>query len=102
MIFSHLSILWLACKKTLLEFEKAFQHTLVSFAYIDFDLYDPTVAALKFLNKHLSVGGIICFDEACMDIFAGEGLALVKCLMMLQLLLLRCTRLHNQFNQLLG
>jgi hypothetical protein len=35
----------------------------ISFAYIDFDLYNPTVIALEYLHKHLSKGGCIVVDD---------------------------------------
>lgn len=35
----------------------------VCFAYIDFDLYEPVLTALTFLNKHLSKGGYIVVDD---------------------------------------
>lgn len=35
----------------------------VSFAFVDFDFYEPIQVALKFLNGVLSIGGIILVDE---------------------------------------
>lgn len=35
----------------------------VSFAYLDFDFYQPTFDSLKFLEKTLNVGGIIIVDD---------------------------------------
>ena len=35
----------------------------VSFAYLDFDFYQPTLDGLKFLEKSLSIGGIIIVDD---------------------------------------
>jgi len=35
----------------------------VCFAYVDFDLYSPTSVVLKFLDKHLSVGGFAVVDD---------------------------------------
>lgn len=35
----------------------------VCFAYMDFDFYNPTLIALKFLDKHLLSGGIAIVDD---------------------------------------
>ena len=35
----------------------------VSFAYLDFDFYQPTLDGLNYLNNVLSVGGIIIVDD---------------------------------------
>ena len=35
----------------------------VSFAYIDFDLYEPIMIALEYLGHHLSPGGIVIVDD---------------------------------------
>lgn len=61
---------------TIPKFDAEFQHTLVSFAYIDFDLYEPCKVALAFLASRLSPGGIVAFDEALLDFWPGEGIAL--------------------------
>jgi len=63
-------------RQTIPAFADAFPHAMVSLAYVDFDLYEPCQAALKFLGPRLSVGGIIAFDEALTDVFPGEGVAL--------------------------
>ena len=34
-----------------------------SLAYFDMDLYEPTLNALKSIDKHISVGGFIVFDQ---------------------------------------
>ncbi|MFP5303520.1 hypothetical protein R2R70_20290, partial [Cobetia sp. SIMBA_158] len=46
---------------TIPEYEKENPHSLISFAYLDFDLYEPTRAALKLLSDSISVGGVIVF-----------------------------------------
>lgn len=61
---------------TISEFEESNQHVMAAFAYIDFDLYEPCMAALKFLEKRLVPGGVIAFDEAFMNAWPGEGRAL--------------------------
>ncbi len=62
--------------ETIQTFAKENKDFLVSFAYIDFDLYEPCVAALQFLESTLVTGGIILFDEALIPDWPGESLAL--------------------------
>ena len=49
---------------------------LCSFAYLDFDLYEPTRLALSFLDDCIASGGVIVFDEACTAQWPGETLAM--------------------------
>jgi hypothetical protein len=62
--------------KTIDAFQKKNEHMMISMAYIDFDLYDPCKKALEFTDERLSVGGIIAMDEALMEEWPGEGIAL--------------------------
>jgi len=64
--------------KTIKIFEKKNPHILISLAYIDFDLYLPTKEALEFIDKRLSVGGLIVFDEAMTHEWQGEGKAMLE------------------------
>jgi hypothetical protein len=50
--------------------------TIVSLAIFDFDIYEPTKAALEAVKPHLCKGSILVFDELCDDIFPGETIAL--------------------------
>lgn len=61
---------------TIPSFTKQYPEALCSFAYIDFDLYKPTKAALSFLDTSLSIGGVIVFDEACDPDWPGETIAM--------------------------
>jgi hypothetical protein len=63
-------------RETIPAFSQAFPHTMVSFAYVDFDLYEPSRAALEFVGPRLSKGGVIVMDEALTEIWQGEGVAL--------------------------
>ena len=64
-----------ACQK-IPEFRDANKHTLLSFAYLDFDLYEPTKIALEFIDECTSIGGVIVFDQACTQEWPGETLAM--------------------------
>jgi hypothetical protein len=50
--------------------------TLISLAIFDFDIYQPTKAALEAVKPHLFKGSVLVFDELCDDIFPGETVAL--------------------------
>ena len=63
---------------TIPEFRKENLHRLISFAYVDFDLYEPTKIALEFLRERLVVGGIIALDEGMSETWKGEGRALCE------------------------
>jgi hypothetical protein len=55
-------------------------HTLISLMYLDFDLYEPTKAAMEHLYPRAVKGAVIAFDELNCPEFPGETLALVEAL----------------------
>ena len=65
-------------RETIPVFAETHPESLCSFAYLDFDLYEPTTEALKFLDQSISVGGIIVFDEAGTDTWPGETIAMKR------------------------
>ena len=64
--------------KTIPNYLEANQHVLVSLLYLDFDLYEPTVTALKHFLPRIPKGGIIAFDEVNNENWAGETLAMME------------------------
>ncbi len=50
--------------------------TIISLAIFDFDIYEPTRAALEAIQPCLCKGSILVFDELCDDVFPGETVAL--------------------------
>jgi hypothetical protein len=64
--------------QTIPAFEAAFPEAMVSLAWIDFDLYEPTKVALEFLARRLAIGGIVVFDEAISQIWPGETVAMLE------------------------
>lgn len=63
--------------------EKTFEHylenhpeSIISLAYFDFDIYKPTKACLKLIEKRLTKGAVIAFDELNDPKFPGESKAL--------------------------
>ena len=58
-----------------------FEHNpydLVSFALLDFDLYEPTITAIRQLISRVSVGGKIIFDEGSSSTWKGEKRAMYE------------------------
>jgi len=50
--------------------------TVVSLAYFDFDLYEPTKNCLEMIRPYLTKGSVIGFDELNVREFPGETIAL--------------------------
>ncbi len=53
-------------------------HTVVSLLDLDFDMYEPTMVALKHLVPRIPKGGIIIFDELNHEAWPGETLAVIE------------------------
>lgn len=53
-------------------------HLLVSLLYLDFDIYEPTVTALKTLLPKMPKGAILAFDEVNNQHWPGETRALLE------------------------
>jgi hypothetical protein len=53
-------------------------HLLVSLLYLDFDLYEPTKAALELFLPRMSRGALVCFDEVNCANFPGETEAMLE------------------------
>ena len=66
--------------KTVPEYFKYHPETIVSLAYMDFDIYEPTKAALLALRGHLTKGSVIAFDEVNHSDWPGETLAVQEVL----------------------
>lgn len=64
--------------RTIPEYVRTNPHLLVSLVYLDFDLYEPTLVALRELLPRIPRGGVVAFDELnCAD-FPGETTALLE------------------------
>jgi hypothetical protein len=50
--------------------------TIISLAYFDFDIYEPTKICLELIKPHLTKGSVIVFDELNQPKFPGETVAL--------------------------
>ena len=49
--------------------------TMVSLAYFDMDLYEPTKQCLELLKPYMNKGCVVGFDELCDETFPGETAA---------------------------
>ena len=67
--------------------------TIVSFAYFDFDIYEPTKRCLELIQHHLTKGSVIGFDELNVQDYPGETLAVKEVLG-----LDRCQIVHSRFS----
>jgi Macrocin-O-methyltransferase (TylF) len=54
--------------------------TMIALAYFDFDLYEPTRAALEALQPHLTQGTVLAFDQLGSRTFPGETRAVQEVL----------------------
>lgn len=50
--------------------------TIISLAYFDFDIYEPTKNCLELIKEYLTKGTVVCFDELNIKDFPGETTAL--------------------------
>lgn len=55
-------------------------HLIVALLYLDFDLFEPTMEAIKLFVPRMPAGAVIAFDESNVREAPGETLALVETL----------------------
>ena len=60
------------------EYLAANPHLLVSLLYLDFDLYEPTKAALELFVPRMGRGSLVVFDELNCEGFPGETQAMLE------------------------
>jgi len=60
---------------TIRDYLKKHPETIISLAYFDFDIYQPTRLCLEAIKPHLAKGSIIGFDELNFESFPGETIA---------------------------
>lgn len=64
--------------KTIPRFLENNKHLVVSLLFLDFDLYEPTKAAIQNFSSRMPKGAIIAFDELDNPLWPGETLALLE------------------------
>lgn len=62
--------------ETLPKYLKDHPETIISLAYFDMNLYEPTKKCLEVIKPHLAKNSIVGFDQLVWDEFPGETLAL--------------------------
>lgn len=62
-------------RTTIKDFVNKNSHLLISLLYLDFDMYEPTLEALKHLAPLVVKGGIIAFDQLAQERWPGETYA---------------------------
>src|SRR5438105_341583 len=66
--------------QTMPEYVDQNQHLLVALLYLDFDLYDATLAAINAFRPRMPKGAVIAFDQLGMKQWPGETRAVVDAL----------------------
>ena len=66
--------------KTIPQYLKENPQLIVSLLYLDFDIYEPTVAALKNFVPRMPKGAVIAFDELNLKDWRGESIAVLETL----------------------
>jgi len=66
-----------ACR-TIPKYLKANPHLVVAMLYLDFDLYEPTLVALKTFLPRMPKGSVLAFDELGQAPWPGETLAVLE------------------------
>jgi len=64
--------------RTIPDFLKQNPHFVCALLYLDFDLYEPTKAAIEHLLPRIPRGGVIAFDELNIEQWPGETLAVLE------------------------
>lgn len=64
--------------KTIPDFIQENPHLIVSLLFLDFDLYDPTKAALESFFPRMPKGAVIAFDELDNPLWPGESKAMLE------------------------
>lgn len=60
---------------TVEDYLKRHPETIISLAYFDMDIYEPTLKCLKAIRKHVTKGSVIAFDELNFPACPGETIA---------------------------
>lgn len=64
--------------ETLPAYLEANPHLVVSLLWLDFDIFEPTALALRYLVQRIPKGGIIAFDELNHEMWPGETIAVME------------------------
>jgi hypothetical protein len=76
--------------KTIPQYLKENPQLIVSLLYLDFDIYEPTLAALKHFLPRMPKGAVIAFDELNLKDWRGESIAVLESLKVREYRIERC------------
>jgi len=77
--------------KTIPQYLKKNPQLIVSLLYLDFDIYEPTLAALKHFLPRMPKGAVIAFDELNLKDWHGESIAVLESLKLREYRIERCS-----------
>ena len=77
--------------KTIAQYLKENSQLIVSLLYLDFDIYEPTLAALKHFLPRMPKGAVIAFDELNLKDWHGESVAVLESLKLRDYRIERCS-----------
>ncbi len=77
--------------KTIPQYLKDNPQLIVSLLYLDFDIYEPTLAALKHFLPRMPKGAVIAFDELNLKDWSGESIAVLESLKLRDYRIERCS-----------
>jgi hypothetical protein len=77
--------------KTIPKYLKENPQLIVSLLYLDFDIYKPTLAALKHFVPRMPKGAVIAFDELNLKDWHGESIAVLESLKLREYRMERCS-----------
>lgn len=77
--------------KTIAQYLKENPQLIVSLLYLDFDIYEPTLAALKHFLPRMPKGAVIAFDELNLKDWHGESIAVLESLKLREYRIERCS-----------
>ncbi len=77
--------------KTIPHYLKENPQLIVSLLYLDFDIYEPTLVALKRFLPRMPKGAVIAFDELNLKDWRGESIAVLESLKLREYRIERCS-----------
>jgi len=77
--------------KSIPQYLKENPQLIVSLLYLDFDLYEPTLVALKHFLPRMPKGAVIAFDELNLKDWRGESIAVLESLNLREYRIERCS-----------
>ena len=77
--------------KTIPQYLKENPQLIVSLLYLDFDIYEPTLVALRHFLPRMPKGAVIAFDELNLKDWRGESIAVLDTLKLREYRIERCS-----------